>query len=1001
MKQRVIKALRELSEKDHSKIIGGSKTLFDILIAELKLAPHELSARAERVLHAILHNYSDFAISTIDGFTHKVIRTFAHDLHLPLNFEIEMDSDNLLNEAIDVLVSRIGSDEKLTRALVDFTESKADNEKNWNIEYDLHAFAKNLLKEDGEIHLKKLRELSPDDFFSIRNEIAESIKMFETPVKEIATEAFAFINSKNLSAEVFSQGSKGIHNFFKKIAEGDIDHIKPNTFVRKTISENKWTSAKAGPTDKSKIEELIPKLKEAFERLQVLRERDHQHYLLCREINKKIYSLAVLNEIEKIIAENKKENNILHISEFNRIIANIVMDQPVPFIYERLGEKYHNFLLDEFQDTSLLQWQNLLPLIDNSLAENNFNMLVGDGKQSIYRWRGGDVELFAKLPEVVGADSNELLKDRERSLKDNYELKTLNKNFRSKTEIVEFNNVFFKFVADNFLAAEHKVIYNDLAQTPDPENTGGLVSLEFLEASLKEKDDEIINKTLKLISELKQDGFLWKDIAVITRNNNEGARIAKHLIEKGIAVVSSESLLLQHSPEVNFIINILLFLNEPTDMVAKAAILNYLTQTKKIKDKSVHQSLFELQNVSPLGGFTDILKQHGFNVNASVFAKMPLFELCEEVIRIFSLGNTAAAYVQFFLDEVLTFGLRNPNNISEFLIHWEERKEKASVVVPDAMDAVNILTIHRAKGLEFPVVIMPYANWNMDRGSNDLWIEVNDGSTPKLRSALVPNSKALLETVYSSSYEKENTKALLDNINLLYVAMTRASERTYMISSFPNQWQNLSKLFIDFFTEQGNWDPNNLVYEFGIKTPHKQKKSNLPDTIVLKKFSPNNWRAKVQIRQSAKDSWEKEGEVSKRSYGILLHNAIARIKDHTQVEEALSSMMNEELIDQEDKKDLNSSITKLFSDSEIRCFFEKNLNIKNESEILSASGEQFRPDRVIAKDKKAIVIDYKTGIEKTEHKKQLNAYAKLLTEIGYKEVEKYIIYTSEGKLERI
>jgi ATP-dependent exoDNAse (exonuclease V) beta subunit len=1001
MKERVVKALRELSEKDPLKITGNSKVLAGLLCAELNLPLHELSARAENVLHAILHNYSDFAIGTIDGFTHKVIRTFAHDLHLPLNFEIEMDADKMLGEAIDLLVSRIGTDEQLTRALVEFTESKTDEEKNWNIELDLVKFAANLLKEDGEAHLKKLRELTANDFFAIRSEIAKTIAVFTSGVREAAGEAFELIRTNGLGQDAFAQGKAGIYTYFRKLAGGDLSAMAPNSYVIKTIEQDKWPGGKASPAEKEKIALIKGQLAACYHRLEELRARDYPGYILCREINKKIFSLAVLNEIEKIIVQYKKENNILHISEFNRIISGIVMSQPVPFIYERLGERYNHFLLDEFQDTSLLQWQNLLPLIDNALAENNFNMLVGDGKQSIYRWRGGDVGLFAKLPEVPGAGDHPLLREREQSLKNHFRLKKLDRNYRSKKEIIALNNALFRYAAEHFLPPAHRGIYSDLAQEADPDNTGGFIAIEFLARGIEDKQREVEKRTLGLITSLRSEGYALSDIAIITRNNAEGSALASFLISSGIGVISSESLLLKNSPEVNFLVNFLHFLDEPGDRISRTAIAEYLVSSGLIPNTSLDQVLDELHERSLITGFTDLLKEHGLAVNASVFAKMPLYELCEELVRIFSLGKRAPAYIQFFLDEVLAFGLKNPNSISGFLEWWADRSAKASVVVPDALDAVNVMTIHRSKGLEFPVVLMPWANWKMDKGQDELWIDTGKKITPRLASALVPNTKALSETGFAHVHEDENGKALLDNINLLYVAMTRPSERLYITTTLPDQFRNLSRIFKGFLEEEGKWSEEQGVYTFGTPVAPKQRKRPARNNRVLTELPSRHWREKVQIRQTAAEAWDDTAAAGKRTSGILLHNALARIADHTQLAPALEAMLHEGLISEDEKVQLNASLSQLLALPQVAPFFKPGLRVRNESELILPGNESFRPDRVIIDGKQAIVIDYKTGIEQNKHHKQLKVYAGLLREMGYLDVEAYVLYTAAQKVERV
>lgn len=562
MKERIIKALKEISD-----VSNNDSVLLNILREETGLDIDKLKFRAQTILHTILHNYSDFAIGTIDSFVHRIVRTFAYDLQLPVNFEIEMDDNKLLLEVIDLLISKAGNDEHLTRALVEFTEAKADDEKSWHIERDLFDFSKNLLTEEGVIHLEKLKKISTEDFLNIRNKLNETIKKFESSVKKIAEEASQAISQQGLEHNSFYQGRSGISKFFSTIADGNFDKLEPNSHVSKTINENKWYTDKISSSDKAKIETIKGKLTEAFHSIQAIVQKQQSLYYLLKLINKNIYSLAVLNEIEKLMQEIKKQNNILHISEFNKIIANIVLNQPVPFIYERIGEKYNHYLVDEFQDTSVLQWQNLLPLIENSLAEGNLSMLVGDGKQAIYRWRGGEVEQFSQLPNVFLKEKNEFVLEREQTLKRNYNEQLLNKNYRSRKEIIDFNNSLFSVLAGK-LGATHNSIYHDHEQQSDSANTGGYISIDFVKGETEEAEQQTLEQVYNNIIRLQNDNFKLSDIAILCRTNKKGSAIAEYLTAKGIAVLSAESLLLKNSKRVRFIESIFHYINQSQDEIA-------------------------------------------------------------------------------------------------------------------------------------------------------------------------------------------------------------------------------------------------------------------------------------------------------------------------------------------------------------------------------------------------------------------------------------------------
>ena len=999
MKERIVNMLKEVSQKDSSKISAGAKTMLGQITEETKIPVHEISAKAENVLHAILHNYSDFAIGTIDAFIHKIIRTFAHDLQIPLNFEIEMDNDKLLEEIIDLLVSRIGTDEKLTKALVDFTENKTDDEKSWHIENDLKNFARNLLEEDGIFHLGKLKELSLDDFEEIRKAIIIQQKNFETEVLKHAVKGNELIKKNNLTHNSFFQTRNGISAWFEKLTSERFDVITPNSYVTKTIYENKWAAGKATESDINSIEEIKDELTDLFLQIQNIKEKKYADYVLFGLIYRNIYPLAVLNEIEKLLTEHKKENNILHISEFNRIISKIVMSQPVPFIYERLGEKYNHYLLDEFQDTSVLQWHNLLPLLDNALAENNFNMLVGDGKQAIYRWRGGEVEQFAKLPELLNKRDNVILHEREQSLKNHFSEKTLSGNYRSKAEVVDFNNKFFRFVADSF-DDDFKSIYKSVEQEYDEKNNGGFVSVEFVEKDETDFDEKISARTIEHIRSLEKENYSLGDISILVRSNSEGSFLANELSANGIKVVSSESLLLKFSDEINFILSFLKYINEPSDPVSRAAILQYLISTKKLPVKEFSQ-LSTFANESSNSEFREYLKKNNFLLHTYFLAKLPLYELCEETIRIFKLNESGNSYLQFFLDEVAQYTIKKNNNLSEFLEWWNERKEKASLVISEGMNAVNIMTIHKSKGLEFPVVIMPYANWKKDKGAKNMWVDLNKPEIKKLKSAIVPVTEQMSKTEFADLYAQEKNKALLDNFNVLYVGMTRAIERLYVITTPPSAQKDLSKIFIDFLKQNELWSDDKSVYEFGNKKAYAGGKNKKGNYHILEKINSNDWREKIKIRINSADIWETDEIKEKKERGILLHYALSKIKTSADVDSAIQKMISEGLIKQEESNALLSKIKSLISKPEISDFFSESAEIKTETDIIQPNGNTLRPDRVLVKNKNVSVIDFKTGKKSEKHAQQLSEYADLLLIMGYEKVESYLIYTEDEHIERV
>ncbi|MDQ3047438.1 MAG: UvrD-helicase domain-containing protein [Bacteroidota bacterium] len=1004
MKERIIKALKELSEENHETISSGSKTL----LAELKkheklnalkqLDDKTIRQRSQKILTAILHNYSDFAIGTIDSFVHRVVRTFAFDLRIPMSFEIEMDDDKLLTQAIDLLIAKVGTDELLTKALIEFTEKKTDDEKSWHIENDLKNFAKNLLNEEGSVYIEKLRHLGVDDFFGIRDTLFEEIRKFEAAVTSEAKQASERIRNAGLTAKQFYQSDKGIAGYFEKVGNGRMDYLSPNNYVLTTRNEDKWHAGKITPEERSAIDSIKGNLLDHYTRLQTIIEAGHQDYILFTLINRNIYSLAVLNEIEKLLEEYKSQNNILHISEFNKMISKIVLTEPIPFIYERLGEKYNNYLIDEFQDTSVLQFQNLLPLIDNSLASGHFTMLVGDGKQAIYRWRGGEVEQFSELPNVFRHNDNPLILERQDALVRNYNPKNLGTNYRSKKEVIEFNNSVFRVLGDA-LNEKYRKIYDEMEQGFREGNTGGFVQVEFLVDEEKDQREENLRRTYELIIRLSEANYQLKDISILVRKNSDGSDIANYLKGKGIEVISSESLLLSNSPEVSFIHSLLKYLANTGNNILQAEILEYMVLSGYIPSSNIDE-LLGRKNSS---GLLKILTHAGFEINVTKLSKMALYELCEELILIFRLNAKPNAYIQFFLDEVLNYTIKKNNNLNDFIEYWEDKKSKASLIVPMGMNAVSIMTIHRSKGLEFPVVILPFSNGKVDTGKKNLWIDLENKKIPELTAALVPTSKELTGTPFGPLYEEEKNKSLLDNLNVLYVAFTRAEERLYVISGKPGKTTSnlttITDMLAFYYQSKGLWDDQKSVYTYGNELPHVAHKAKTETTgYVLRSFNSNRWREHIKMRAAAPGIWNTQLSEVKKDYGVVVHTALARVKVAADVIPALESMLAEGLITTEEQENLIPRITGIIEMEELRKYFIPGLTIKNEAEIITKEGVMFRPDRVVLTNKEAVIIDYKTGAEKEKNRQQIIEYGDLLTAMGYEVKEKLLVYIELEKV---
>jgi ATP-dependent exoDNAse (exonuclease V) beta subunit len=1012
MKQRILDALFGIGNQGAEPLSGTVRIMLDQIVKETGLTEVAIRKNAEIVSTLILHNYNDFAISTIDSFVHRVIRSFSFDLHLPMNFEVELDTEDVLRKAIDVLISRVGYDQKLTDLLVSFVQSKTDDEKSWKIEEDLYAVAKQLLDEESQVHIQKLQSLTLEQFSEINRKIIAFLSEVERSWQETAEKAMAMMEHSGIPPEAFYRGKNGIGIYFYRLSKRRFDMIKPNSYVAETIAEDKWYAGKTDAAARSKIDEVKPQLTEAYNLLSKSIENHYKRYVLLGEIRKNIYPLAILNEIEKIVQEYKSANGILLISEFNRKIASIALNEPVPFIYERLGGKYRHFMVDEFQDTSILQWQNLLPLFENSLGEGHFNMVVGDAKQAIYRWRSGEVEQFVALPSVYKNPDKPFAREREQALKRNYIEQFLKYNYRSRISVVEFNNDFFETVSLS-LGSNYQDIYKDARQVANPSKKGGYVEINFFD---EDNEDGAIDfrefnrsKVLEVIEEVRTKGYAWEDIAILCRNNNNAAFIAGELLKSGIKVISSESLLLSNSAQVRLIVAVASFTLNPDDTIAQVEIVNWLVNRGMCNpDRGEALSDFGLFGAGAMSGespdqrFVLSLKKSGIDFQRKDLIALTTYEFCEEVARLFHLSDDPDGYMTFFLDAVLKQEKNQPFGLKEFIKWWQMEQGKLSVVLPEKLNAVKVMTIHKSKGLEFPVVIYPFASERVRNTKEKLWVDLADPLLPGLNSALVNTTAKLQETDFALQYEEESGKSLLDLMNLLYVVMTRAEDRLYIVAPGPPKndsgTHSTPKILKQYLVEKQQWKDGLNLYSFGDMETFNEKIRTERSRLSLSHYHSSDWRDRISLKLHYAGYWGEPDTQPKRHWGTLVHSVLSEIDTPQDIDPVLNRFHVDGIISNEEVSELSATIKRLVQKPEVAGFFEPGLVLRKESDILLPGGQTFRPDRLIIEADKAVVIDFKTGLKQTSHADQLNAYMDILNRMGYPKVEGYLLYIYEDEV---
>ncbi|MBX3163134.1 MAG: UvrD-helicase domain-containing protein [Bacteroidetes bacterium] len=981
MKSRVIDALYKIAHDNELPFIGTT------LCEELKVSESELKKRAQLLLSAILHHYSDFAIGTIDSFTHKIVKTFAHDLDLPVNFNIELDTQGFYEKVISELFSQIGEDEQVSKLLKEYALNKAEDNKSWDSEKDIQDFSKLLLKEHSEKYIEQLKQFNSQELEQFRKQFIDFVFSYRTVLKSEAQKAISLIKENNLTDDDFLYSGSGAQNFFKKCVNAVVTLEDTNgARLTKAVEENKW----AGKNANSKLEEISPELTKIAQTLIHYIREHYSYYVLCSLLEKQMYPLMLLKKIEEISQEKKQEEKLVFISEFNQKIFDIIQNEPTPFIYERLGERYQHYLLDEFQDTSRLQWQNILPLLDNSLSNGWYNLIVGDGKQSIYRWRNANVNQFVSLPNIENAKDNPIMAQRNEALQRNFSEKFLNTNFRSTKTIVEFNNQLFETLKENLLSEENKRIYEKHAQETKSSEEGYIT---VTTGKSEDLDDFICNTIKSQIDKARKDKFSYKDVCILVRKNSHGNLIANYLVEQKIPVLSSDSLLLKNNLEINVLLSYLNYLVNTEDAISAASVLNYLWQSKQIGEDEFHNHLIDLHERKSL---SDILKKHNIFLNTNELSLNNLLDNCIAIANALGLNKSGFHYIRFFLDEVSEFLALKNSNISSFFDWWESRGERASMIIPENTDAVKIMTIHASKGLEFPVVIVPYCNWKYFRENED-WVSIKNEKV-KLPASVIKLSKNVsADAGFTAEFEEEQQEQILDNLNVLYVAFTRAVNRLHIIStkSAANNQKNIDA-WIENSVSKLYAPTKENFYEVGKALPKQvfhDKHFSSFELEPLDFVTPNNV---VRIKAAYPNSDETENA---RLQGIVMHQILSNIKSADDLESAVNSAISEGLVNVNEAQEIKTKLSQLIHHAELKNYFQPNVNCKLEAELITQNAEILRPDRIVFLENETVLMDYKTGKENNQkYFKQLFKYEQALNTIGHNPVKKILVYIDEMKV---
>lgn len=999
-----------------------------------------ISLRSQLVFRQILHRYSDFSVMTIDKFTQRLISSFTDELGIPFVFETQLDGD-LLNEAVDRLLARIGQEgeDVLTDIVERYYKEKADEGKSWSsLPLQMREAAGTLLSEQSYLQMQRISELEMGDWMAIRKQMRDFVREKEALLNELGKKAVVLIEAAFLADKDFHQAGRGIHGYFRSRAEGNKLWEEPNSYVNKTIAEKLWYGAKTAALIKDSIDQLIPELENIFFEMEAVRMQEGQKVMLFSQLDKHLYNLSLLGEIRKEFDALLKQNNQVHISDFNKRILEIVSVEPVPFIFERLGEKYNHILVDEFQDTSKLQFANLLPLIENALSDGHFNLIVGDAKQSIYRFRGGDMDLIlhlaqdqvARLASILA--KNDYNDYRLASVNAHLEVSHLQTNRRSFREITDFNNRFFKFVSDS-LGDENPIVaqvYDEhfMQEIPGGVKEGGHVQLEFLDMQEDRdsedgfKNDAILLRTLELIGTLRNDGYEWRDIAILCRKKAEATALANILKEAGYPLISDDALALGYSRSVQFVISFMQVLHTPDNRLARyeAAYLFHQIIRHENPSAAEHEALQELCRAYGLDSFLDYFARWGVLLTAFRMRQLTVFELSEMLMQTFGLFQnlTENQYLFRFLDVVLDFGVRRTNHLGDFLSYWENARHKLSITIPADTNALRITTIHKSKGLEYPVVIVPYANWKVTPNArlDRLWVDLDGVTFPeltlstggrKLRSSMVSVVRDLESTLVADQYANERNRTLVENLNLLYVAFTRPIQRLYVIAKKERKWEGgqlVSNWMHDFLAQPGTapeWDDAKTSYiwaQCDADCYHAHRRTNA-QLYTIRDIISNDRTDRLRLRRMADRVFDVETFEPRHDQLQKLQYLFRRLKTAPELPGLVSSFTREGIWSAREGELIGRQAAEIIESNQLEWLYALDTNVQTDKDILIGKGKSLHVDRlVILPDGEIVLLQFTTGKQADLVKKKLMILLKAFTENGSR-VRAAVVYLSESRVE--
>ncbi len=1022
------KATEEMKLRILSQLYGISRHLpssADYLKKIKEALPHlseqQIEKNAQTALGLLIHNYNYFRVETIDTFFQSVLRNLARELDLTANLRIGLNDYQVEQQAVDELIESLVDTDLLLFWIMDYIQENIADDKSWNVIGQIKKFGENIFKDFYKDHAAKLEEcIQQEGFFKAYT--AKIKKIRDTArgnIQQYAASFFDALEENNLSSSDLAGKTRGIWSYFNKLRQGKIDDsdLLNGTVEKCRNDEKAWVKGSDAVDGNPAFECVKACLFRMLNDSEADRPKNVRAIKSADLTLKHLNQLRLLGSIDRKVREMNQEANRFLLSDTQTLLHSLIQDSDSPFIFEKIGTQLEHVMIDEFQDTSTVQWKNFKVLLEETMShENAGNLIVGDVKQSIYRWRSGDWRLLNNIKEEFESEGKSV------------EIKDLDTNYRSDRNIIDFNNAFFTVAevkereavqeANPQEARQLKNAYAAVKQKVRKEKPDqGYVQMRLF-ASTADKET-VMAETLATVSQLVEQGVEYRQIAILVRSNRTIQDIADYFMANSdYPMVSDEAFRLDASQAVCTLVAALRLLTSPQDEIGRTVLRKFAL---RFLGSEAAVDLLDEQREQLL--------------------QMPLFDLTERLFTEFRLGEIEemkqqSAYVCAFYDQLNSFLTDNSSDIDSFLEEWDNSIHEKSIH-SDSIDGIRLITIHKSKGLEFDHVVMPFCDWTLEK-SNTIWCSPQE--EPYSELPLVPvdfSAKQMKGSIYEEDYHHEHLQNVVDNLNLLYVAFTRASHSLFVLAkrgtaasrssiieqSLPEVKKELSSLSPSVTLEGCDSDAktSDILFEYGdlaTSVPKKEKKEKKASTNVFTMPQESitidiaatpelpEFRQSNKSRDFIEGDEEEEQQKHYIKMGTVMHSLFSTIHHADDVEGALRQLELDGVLYDENisREKVEKMVRKRLETPMVKDWFSQRWTVFNECAILSVEDgkvKEHRPDRVMRREGETVVVDFKFGKPKEEHHRQVRQYMDLLSGMGHENVRGYLWYVYPNRIEEV